>query len=1551
MAEYKGLTIRIGGDTSSLQNALKAATKAAAATQREITQVNRAMRFDPAGVMNVETKMRLLDNRAESVASRMRTLNTSISEMSQRTVRFDGAATELGDLAESTGNAQLAASRAQKEYADLVETIARTYLGIENVANASDEFGAVWSRFSPEKFKMSDAFARLGDAEFAEVEDALRRIGAVTDDDMERISALRSEFHRLSENNEAAGLVAQLEQAKVQSQLCEAEARDLAAAYARLSTPTLVSGLEEARGEMRLLESQAEQLKADLSSASELRGLDPTNLATAQRYMRDLRDLSVNAAEQVRVLRTQLDSFRAAGIDEASEGVGDLARESERAEQAVRDVSVRLNSARDALYNARREMQSVDGDTDEARAAVARLEDQVESLEGEFRQASEASARLTDVGEYRSLSQQLRQAEDAAEGYATQMRNATQRSNGFWNSVREVGYGISGSYTQAVVELGRYAIQSGDDIDLAYRDMRKTVQGTESDFEALKQSAIEFSETNVTGADQVLAIQAIGGELGIATDALDTFAETVSNLSIATNLDVDTAATSLGTLSNILDDLDEDHMPNFADALVRLGNNGASTETQIADIAQRIGSMGSIVGMTTPEILAWASTIASTGQGAESAGTAINNTIMDIEQAVANGTDKLDLFAETAGMSAEQFKAAWADEPSDVLKAFVEGLVDLEEHGGSATERLNELDISNVRQIRAIEGLMQSIGGLDANLMMSENAWNGVSDVWGQAGDAANEASKKAEGLSGSVSIFNNVAQAFAAEAGEAMVPAIHLATDALKMLNDAFSSLPDWAQTAVVGLMGISAAAGPVLVGVSNVKNAIDVLRGTTDVMNLTKAIREMGGLGKATETAGDAMKTAGTAISGGFSLIEGGASAAASSQGLLAGAAGTVKTAVGGVLTVTNPAVVALGALAAMGGTVAWALGQEAEKAEEAAERSERLAGASRSTAELLEAAGQSARQSGEDASEGADGYDELLASMEEFDQKVIDTKVKLDTDEASVDSSLETISRLAGNTAGDPYAQQLLAQAVSEYNRVTGSNVSVIDEETGALSESTQALYDNAEAWKHNATTKAYESLAAEALQQEVQAQRDLADAQAEMEQAQADMNKYRNDTTQEGIAAYQEAEDRYQKAKQEVQDYEEALESATRQTEELNMVTSLVDMGFDDVDAGRIASAVEDLDGLGAALADQSNLEAFRAAYDGTLTSVIGLLDQWGVEVDEAQGASARAAASISQSITGMGEQVTGALSDAGFNANQLAEAMNNAGLTAEDLSAIPPETLASWIAQADSIEDVIAQIQAYNGTDAEDKDASVSVDTVELTSAEGDVYVWNGTQLLNKDGSVSMDTVQLVTAQGAVYTWNGTELLDQDGNAVVDTSSLDIAQVKKVTYNNTDLDDDSASATVSGNVPEYTDYIRTFNNTALNPKSTTVTVAYRAANLGMSIGSHFSKRARGGIRTHADGAYIARSATMISPWDVVGEDGAEAIVPLTNRRYSRPFAEQVAEQTGLGEMMGALVAEVSALRSDVQAIDPNLYVDGRQLARATASEYDRALYRQQSRRRL
>lgn len=63
MAEYAGLEIRIGGNTTSLNNALKASTKSAAELQSRIRQATRAMQFDPTDLKNVDTRIRLTGDR------------------------------------------------------------------------------------------------------------------------------------------------------------------------------------------------------------------------------------------------------------------------------------------------------------------------------------------------------------------------------------------------------------------------------------------------------------------------------------------------------------------------------------------------------------------------------------------------------------------------------------------------------------------------------------------------------------------------------------------------------------------------------------------------------------------------------------------------------------------------------------------------------------------------------------------------------------------------------------------------------------------------------------------------------------------------------------------------------------------------------------------------------------------------------------------------------------------------------------------------------------------------------------------------------------------------------------------------------------------------------------------------------------------------------------------------------------------------------------------------------------------------------------------------
>lgn len=72
----------------------------------------------------------------------------------------------------------------------------------------------------------------------------------------------------------------------------------------------------------------------------------------------------------------------------------------------------------------------------------------------------------------------------------------------------------------------------------------------------------------------------------------------------------------------------------------------------------------------------------------------MTQTLTAIEKAVAEGGDSLAQFADVSGMSAEQFAAAWQNDPITAIQAFIEGLGKLDEKGESATLVLDEMGLS-----------------------------------------------------------------------------------------------------------------------------------------------------------------------------------------------------------------------------------------------------------------------------------------------------------------------------------------------------------------------------------------------------------------------------------------------------------------------------------------------------------------------------------------------------------------------------------------------------------------------------------------------------------------------------------------------------------------------------------------------------------------------------------------------------------------------------------------------------------------------------------------
>ncbi len=168
------------------------------------------------------------------------------------------------------------------------------------------------------------------------------------------------------------------------------------------------------------------------------------------------------------------------------------------------------------------------------------------------------------------------------------------------------------------------------------------------------------------------------------------------DLGETTNLTADEAATAIAQLMNVMQTAPED-VGRLGAALVELGNNGASTERDIIQMAQRISGAGAIIGLQEHEVLALSNALASVGIKAEAGGSAVSTAMIKMASAVAEGGEAVTGFAEAAGVSAAEFAQAFEDDPARAIQMFVEGLGRIDAAGGNVFAVLDDLGLGSIR--------------------------------------------------------------------------------------------------------------------------------------------------------------------------------------------------------------------------------------------------------------------------------------------------------------------------------------------------------------------------------------------------------------------------------------------------------------------------------------------------------------------------------------------------------------------------------------------------------------------------------------------------------------------------------------------------------------------------------------------------------------------------------------------------------------------------------------------------------------------------------------
>lgn len=1018
---------------------------------------------------------------------------------------------------------------------------------------------------------------------------------------------------------------------------------------------------------------------------------------------------------------------------------------------------------------------------------IARTEGKLQSLKSEWQSFTvQTAASNTQLGNAGRL-----------------LQDCGSRLSPIAKTASSVGRAMTLGVTVPIVAAGAASIAAATDIDSALTNVRKTVDGTEEKYQQLKEAAIEFSKTNAVSASEVLNIQALGAQLGFQIDELEEFGRVVAGLKIATNLSADEAATQLAQFFNIMG-TGHGEISNFASALIDVGNNFATTEADVMAMSMNIAGAAKAIGMSESDVLGFATALTSVGIKAEMGGTAISTIMSQIDMDVAKGGEALSDWASTANMSAEQFASAWKSSPAEAFQSFLAGLQQAaSQEGNNISVMLDELGVSSLRQLDTMKRLAGAADLVPKAIESASAAYQENAALTREVANFNESLSSKFEMLGHRVTA---IAEQIGAPLADALLDLIDLAEPLFEAIESGartFSSMSEGEQRVVVATVALIAAIGPALKIFGGIAGQVEVLGRA-----LTKTSEFIAQMGAKSIVAKGGMEALGTTTDKQINRM-----------GRLAIASNLAKGALVGL---------AIAGIAALGSAIADAVGKTVE-----------LSNATTG----LESAVSSIDEGVSVASESLDSYkvnaDEVIKKQSELADSVKSTFSETAKNSALADLYASKIKELAGNCDGSASKLAELRNAIEKYNEITGSSISITDDETGAIDSNTEKLDANTEAWKRNAKAKARQKVSEDLAEQVAQDEAAVAAKKREI----SDLAQSAQEKRAKGDAWGAWLDDLSQgKAQEELAKLERALDSSTK--------------AFEDN-----AAAID--------------------------------------EQSQADSEATNSAAAFREELENAGMSAS-ALDDAakatGTDAATLASAMHDAGMSAETFGHIGADAFSALYSQAGmDIPAIIELVSSLDGLSLDPKQLSVNddgsiayagqaikdIDSLEISDKD---YVVNddGTVSTSKYELASLDYVRIgnkvyeVKAEGTQKAINEAQDVSSAVNGIPPSHDTSITAT-----DNTGNVFETIASKIAG-LPSFI--------------STSVSALFGQDRAG----GFFKLHSAGGFITNGV-TPLGRDQRGVL--HIAGEDGHEwierhadgttSIVPIENERYLKPYADRIA----------------------------------------------------------
>lgn len=605
---------------------------------------------------------------------------------------------------------------------------------------------------------------------------------------------------------------------------------------AQAATAAYTSQIETARDSLEALEV-AMRNQGEMSQ-EEARATQAEYNAMV-REIRNLEQAQANQATRASQLSSQYDDLnsRLVATRSAMHDVGlsttglnaqqqALTRESEQAQAALGELTAeaeRLNAIAQA-----RVTLGIDTD-DNARRQIEEVTAAYETLRDSGTLTAEELARANELQTQRvaELEAQLGETAPTLETLTEEFGKVTAAAGGL-----------------------AYVTNAAMEFETAMSGVKKVVDGTPEQIQALSAQIQQMSIDMGMGTDAIAEIAAQGGQLGIPIEKLGEFTKMAGEMSVAFGMTAEDAGDAAAKIANVFG-LPIEEVGKLGDAINTLGNTSAAKESEIVDVMQRIGGQAKQFGLATEQAAALSAAFISLGKSPEVAGTAINALLTKLQTANVQSDDFKEALAGI-GINANKLADDINANPQQALSNFLKTLSEMDKQQRSVTT----FKLFGQEYVDDVNAL---VGGLDTY----NKALDSVKDKSAIAGAMQKEFNAKMDTSAQSIDQAKQSINVLAQTVGKELLPVVSLGAKAVggiaQGIGDFAESHPILTKIAVViasaqvALIALNSTM--TLAGAIGLRSGLQVAEGaaaaTTGLnaatVSATRLNAAMGGLGAA--------------------------------------------------------------------------------------------------------------------------------------------------------------------------------------------------------------------------------------------------------------------------------------------------------------------------------------------------------------------------------------------------------------------------------------------------------------------------------------------------------------------------------------------------------------------------------------------------------------------------------------------------------------------------------------------------------------------------------